>query len=450
MGLPALAVYFDAGSTRLLENRTPQTLLKALPAGLLHLLDTVAHEGDQAGLAVYVVGGFVRDMLLGRITADVDLVIEGDAIAFAQRLAKQYGGSIEPHADFGTATWTPIAEGSPPFIDLVTARRESYIRPGALPSVQPSSIEDDLHRRDFSINAMAIQLAPTFGTLLDPFGGANDLEAKLIRVLHPGSFNDDATRIFRAMRFEQRFDFHIAPDTLALIAPALPTLATISGERLRHELDLIFVEAEPERAMCRLEKLGILQAIYPGLKFDEWQESAFRALRTQSIPLIWSFDSLDSVARTELFWIIWGCRFADVSDFAHSLMLSAHLAGILLDTQRLISTVIHLSSDMLPSEVVSQLEGNEYSPLAMLVAWLATPDVPRREIIEHFAAQWRLVRQTLTGDDLKSRGLEPGPRFKVLLWELRRAWLDGVVSTPEQERAYLDQLLGKDAHDDRH
>ncbi len=419
-----------------MNNRIAQTLREALPTELLHLLDTLAQEGQRAGVAVYAVGGFVRDLLLSRPTADMDIVIEGDAIAFAHRLAKQYGGDVEAHSDFGTATWTATTEGYPPFIDLVTARRESYPKPGALPVVQPSSIEDDLRRRDFSINAMAIQLAPAFGMLLDPLGGESDLRAGVIRVLHTVSFNDDATRIFRAVRFEQRFNFNIAPETLALIPSALPTLAAISGERLSHELDLIFAEAEPERAMGRLDELGILQATYPGLKFDEWQESAFGAVRTQPTPAIWNPDS---VARTELFWIILGCRLTDVPDFARSMLMSAHLAGLLLEAQRLLKALPQLAGKRRPSEVVSLLEGNEYSPQATLVAWLVAPDAERREYVERFAAEWRLVRQTTTGDDLKALGLQPGPRFKVY----------GIVSSPEKERAYLGQLLGKDVHDDR-
>src|SRR5258708_40369947 len=160
--------------------------------------------------------------------------MEGSAIQFGGSVQHTYGGALNPYPPFGTATWTvnPLAAGAlpapPGHIDFVTARRESYPQPGALPVVEPSTIEDDLRRRDFTINALAIRLTPgPFGTLIDPFGGEHDLRSGLIRVLHDGSFRDDATRIFRAVPFEQRFDFQIAPETLPLIPTGFATLPPI-------------------------------------------------------------------------------------------------------------------------------------------------------------------------------------------------------------------------------
>ncbi len=245
------------------------------------LLDAVVGLADSRGLRAFLVGGTVRDLLLGRNSLDVDVAIEGDAVALAREVASATGARLAKTTAFGTAT---VVSGSF-HLDLVTTRSETYAHPGALPKVHPSTIDDDLVRRDFTINAMALQLngaAP--GKLLDPAGGEADLRAGLVRVIHDGSFRDDATRILRAARYEARFGFRLEEATADLLGRDLSYLDRISGTRIRQELQRTFQESEPERALLRLEKLGALAAIHPGLSFPEASAEAFPRLRKLGAP----------------------------------------------------------------------------------------------------------------------------------------------------------------------
>jgi tRNA nucleotidyltransferase (CCA-adding enzyme) len=213
------------------------------------------------GFVPYFVGGLVRDLLLGQSIVDLDMVIEGDAIALAERLSRRLGGRVIAHKRFGTAKWMlsngvwaqitdEVSERDelPPSIDFVTARTEFYSHPTALPQVEQSSIKQDLHRRDFTINTLAIRLDPDhWGELLDFYGGEEDLHEGIIRVLHSLSFIDDPTRILRAARLESRLGFRLDPRSEELIDDALPLLRRVSGDRIRHELELIFREDKPGR-----------------------------------------------------------------------------------------------------------------------------------------------------------------------------------------------------------
>src|SRR5262249_2529688 len=244
----------------------------ALPHDLLGLVRNAAAIAREMGYSTYLVGGFVRDLLIGQANLDLDIVVEGDAIALAERLAAQHGGRVHAHSRFGTAIWL-IDEDENTHLDFATARTEFYEYPSALPDVERSSIKLDLHRRDFTINALALCLDPErYGALLDPYGGELDLQRGIIRVLHNLSFIEDPTRILRAVRFEQRFGFTIEARTAQLIDDARNLLDKVSGQRLRHELDLIFSEAEPERALGRLQQLGVLEKIQSSLDVDGWLE----------------------------------------------------------------------------------------------------------------------------------------------------------------------------------
>ncbi|MCI0551044.1 MAG: tRNA nucleotidyltransferase, partial [Anaerolineae bacterium] len=275
----------------LLENS-----LDGLHLELLHLF---AYQAAALQMPLYLVGGVVRDMLLGRAVNDFDLVVEGDITAFAESILKKYGGKILVHSRFGTAKWIlnestfkrldfPVAR-FPDFelsFDLVSARSESYSRPGALPKVERSTIDNDLRRRDFTINAMALRLDGNhYGRLIDPLGGEADLEGGTIRVLHSKSLIDDPTRIYRAIRYEERYGFQIADDTLALLPDARPIIGELSAERIRHELDLILAEPNAASMLKRLAELDLLKPIHPALFYDELASArlanigSFRALR---------------------------------------------------------------------------------------------------------------------------------------------------------------------------
>ncbi|RME42156.1 MAG: CBS domain-containing protein, partial [Caldilineae bacterium] len=256
-------------------------LQEALPAPLLDLLREAGAEGARIGSSLYIVGGFVRDLLLRRPVLDIDLVVEGDAIALARAMQRKYGGRIRSHKRFGTANW--IIEGAIEGIDrldFVTARTEFYQHPTALPEVEQSSIKQDLHRRDFTINTLAIRLDPDgFGDLLDFYGGYRDLQNRLIRVLHSLSFVEDPTRILRAIRLEQRLGFHLGRRTLEHLQNALDLLPRVSADRIFAELAYTLQEEEPEKALLRLDALGVLRTIHPDLHAGDWFAGRCRLLR---------------------------------------------------------------------------------------------------------------------------------------------------------------------------
>jgi tRNA nucleotidyltransferase (CCA-adding enzyme) len=250
---------------------------KNLPEELVALMQRVATLAARRNQHLYLVGGVVRDLLLGVPNLDLDFVVEGDAIGLAKEFAEAVDGKLTVHPMFNTATvkldkWK---------VDFAMARTEIYAKPGALPTVKPGTLKTDLFRRDFTINAMAVCLNHEhYGELIDLYGGLDDLKNKLIRVLHEKSFSDDATRIWRAIRYEQRLGFRIEPDTLKLMKRDRKMLKTVGGYRLRHELELVLSEKEPEQILVRADKLGVLKQLYPSLKADKWLETKFREARS--------------------------------------------------------------------------------------------------------------------------------------------------------------------------
>ena len=237
-----------------------QAVQTSLDSGNLSLLEALRRRAESLSLAVYLVGGPLRDILLRIPIKDLDLVVEGDAPALARQLSEELGGRLLVHAQFGTAT---VTIGSSR-MDLVTARKEVYPRPAVLPEVSPGTIEDDLARRDFSINALALSLTEPLPSIRDPHDGVGDIGRGLIRVLHRRSFADDPTRILRAVRYEQRLGFRIEDETLSLAREALAQghMASVSGDRVRHELDRIFQEERPTLPLRRAMELGIFGS-YP-------------------------------------------------------------------------------------------------------------------------------------------------------------------------------------------
>jgi tRNA nucleotidyltransferase (CCA-adding enzyme) len=244
------------------------TLRRRLPRRIVRLLREAGELADRLDLGAYVAGGFVRDLLRGHPNFDLDLVVEGDGLKFARALAEGLQARVKVHKRFGTATVT-LSDGFK--LDIATARTEWYEYPAALPTVQPSSIREDLYRRDFTINTLAICLnGRSFWELLDLYGGQRDIKERIIRVLHSHSFIDDPTRIFRAIRFELRSGFRISDETLALIRGATrkAMIDRLSGRRLVAELRRLLSECEPRLAICRLAGLGLLRFIHPKLAWS--------------------------------------------------------------------------------------------------------------------------------------------------------------------------------------
>ncbi len=383
---------------------------------------------------VYLVGGTVRDILLGERGFDVDIAVEGDAIALARALAKALGGRVRPHDKFGTAV---VVYGEGERIDVVTARTEFYDAPAALPTVEHATIREDLFRRDFTINAMAVSLrGDDFGRLVDPFGGRRDLEAGTIRVLHNLSFIDDPTRIFRAVRYEARYGFTMEGQTQRLARGTIEMglVGDLSSARLRDELHDLLEERQAARAIVRLGELGADKAIHPHLVADEEAARLLERLRelreryAPEIPL-WRLG-LAALARRlspdEIYdWLArLKVRRRDAEQIAAAVTVGPRIAE-------------KLGADRhTPDEVVKLAE--PYAPDAPLYA-LALADADR---LHDYFRRLRDVHLEITGSDLAELGLEESPRVGEVLSELRRRKLNGELDGRESELAAARELIG--------
>jgi tRNA nucleotidyltransferase (CCA-adding enzyme) len=416
----------------------------------------IGRQAEEQNVAVYVVGGFVRDLLLGTPSMDFDLVVEGDAIRLARALTALAGGRTSSHHRFGTAKWRLNREnprllelcgeqGSPQDLpsglDFVTARTEFYAHPTALPSVERGSIKLDLHRRDFTINTLALRLdGRFFGQLLDHWGGRRDLEQGVIRVLHSLSFIDDPTRMLRAVRLEQRLGFTIDARTLELLLEALPLLARVSGERVRNELMLSFEEDRRAEILFRLHQLGLLVAIHPALTWDRWLSARFAEARAFTAPVSWRLST--PVEPEALLYGLWLHRLPEdqAEAVARRLNLPLDIQEPALEANRLGRELsAKLGADR-PSAAVARLEG--YQETTLVAAWLAMSGRrAARRLLENYLGVWRHVEPQADGNDLRAAGLQPGPDYRRILWALRAAWLDGEVSSRDEEQALLGKLL---------
>jgi tRNA nucleotidyltransferase (CCA-adding enzyme) len=399
-----------------------------LPQPLLELVKNISGQAAKQGQRVYLVGGIVRDLLLGDPSLrsgprfDLDLVVEGDAVKLAQQVAETSQAKLLAHHRFGTAklryeNFT---------LDLATARRETYARPGALPAVTPGTLKDDLLRRDFSINAMAISLAANnYGELVDPHQGKNDLEHRLIRILHPGSFSDDATRILRGVRYEQRLGFELETQTAQLLKRDIPMLDTISGDRIRHELELIFKEKQLELVIKRLAELGALHRINPSLKGDGWIAEKFDKVRRLKKP-----TQLPSLY---FCLVIYSFSEKDIEQFLARLNISAKLSRAMRDTLHLKTSLPLLDKPSLkPSEIYYLLR--EYEPVAIQANAIASDSSMLHRYLQLFLTKLRYVRTALNGEELKRLGIPAGPEMGQVLQILHKAKLDGEVSTRADEK----------------
>jgi tRNA nucleotidyltransferase (CCA-adding enzyme) len=427
-------------------------LEQALSDPVLNLVRCVSRTAHAMDVVPYFVGGLVRDLLLGQSIVDVDMVIEGDAIGLADRLVCALGGRVIAHQRFGTAKWllsngvwaqvTDRVSGQdklPPSIDFVTARTEFYTHPTALPQVAESSIKQDLHRRDFTINTLAIRLDPDhWGELLDFYGGEEDLERGVIRVLHSLSFIDDPTRILRAARLESRLGFDLDPRSEELIADALPLLKRVSGDRIRHELELMFREEEPERALCRLDQLGALARIHRGLRCGDWLKEKCRGLRERLEVHTWGLAPED-VLFVHLALLAYRLDEVGMVELSERLKVKRDDEEDLLLVVDLRQKLPELADANQTSRIYHLLQ--PYPARVMAVAWVASDSDRIQERLFRYQTEWRWVEPELTGEDLKSMGLRPGPLFGELLRTLRDARLNGEVSTAEEERALVKQRL---------
>jgi tRNA nucleotidyltransferase (CCA-adding enzyme) len=395
---------------------------KQLPGELVEFMQTAGLVASSQGQKLYLVGGVVRDLLLGRTNLDLDLVVDGDAVEVAGRLAEIIRGKLTVHLRFQTANlkWKKWSA------DLATARSETYTRPGALPTIEPGMLDTDLFRRDFTINTMVIELEPgRWGSLIDLYEGRNDLKKRLIRVLHENSFIDDATRIWRALRYEQRLDLKLEPDTLRLLKQNIAMLDTISGDRIRHELELVLKEELPEKVIRRADELGVLAKLRPSLKGDDWLSKKFEEARDSSSP---------NMPPVELYLALLTYRLSDkeIEEFIIKFRLRKSQAKALRDTGSLKSGLVPLAEPALtPSRIYQLLHG--HSQPALNAIYLACDLPVAKQNINLFLTKLRYIKPVLTGNDLQKMGIAPGPQMKEILDRLLHARLDGKVTDKKGE-----------------
>ena len=396
---------------------------------------------------LYLVGGVLRDWLLGRPGQELDLMLAGatlgDAIAFARALRDERGGELRTHERFGTAQWrTP--DGI--VVDFAQARREHYPRPGQLPRPEAGTAEEDLWRRDFSVNALALSLRPSaaFGRLLDPCGGGADLERRRLRALHAASFRDDPTRFLRGLRLAARLGLRWEAETARQAQAALPILARLSGSRLRAEFEQLFREPRPEDALTAPEAADLLPSLHPAFVSEPaLLRERFLRLRSAST----RFESLrDAPLAADPVAVGWrlltlGSAPAAVAFLAARFTLrKAERAGLTQAAELYAARQALADEGRPPAEVAAALQDSDEATRQAL--WVAGDGALRRQL-ERYESDWRGRLPALRGRDLRRLGLPPGPHYRELLAQLQIARWNGEVTSVEEERALLARLLAE-------
>lgn len=392
----------------------------------LDLLRRASEVAAEHRVGLYLVGGTVRDILSGTHPVDLDLVATGGTPEFATTLAEALGGEVVARSQFGTAK---LRAGGGVEIDLASSRKESYASPGALPEVEPGTIDDDLARRDFSINAIAVSLADeSWGELLDPFDGQTDLERGEVRVLHEGSFVDDATRILRALRYAHRADFRLEGGTERLLKRDLDRLDAISGDRLRHELSRMLREPKPAGVLRAAQKLGVLAAIHPALRVEPAVLARLEEVEAQSELRVLAV--LVAAASAE-----------ERGSVIGRLNMDGSWAGVVRDVGSVAAVVEQLGApDVWQSVVFDLLKRLDASAVEGYA--IATDDALVRGRLELYLTELRHMMTLLDGNDLIALGVPEGPEVGRLLDEILKARLEGLLSSREDEESYVRRSLG--------
>jgi len=418
-------------------------LVEQLPRKLVVLLRTVGEVAETQGQAAYAVGGFVRDLLLRSRNDDLDIVVEGDGIQLARRLAEQLGGKARMHEKFRTAT-VILPDGFR--LDIATARLEYYEYPAAMPTVELSSLKLDLFRRDFTINALAIQLNPQrFGRLIDYFNSQNDIKERRIRVLHNLSFVEDPSRIFRAIRFEQRLDFLIARHTERLLRNAvrMDLFGRFSGSRFFNEIKYILSEDDPLPALRRLADFDLFRFLWPDLRphpridrrFLHLMEQAHRALSWFKLLYLdepcrpWVVYLLVIMSRSHVRELMNFCSRFEVPERMRRLLLEQKVAADRVAQEMLERP--HIKT----SEVYWLFEGLTNEGLLYLMATARKRF--QQQAISRYVTTLRRERPLLDGEDLQAAGYPRGPAYRTMLNHLLETQLDGLVHSRDEALALL-------------
>jgi tRNA nucleotidyltransferase (CCA-adding enzyme) len=414
-----------------------------LPERLQCLLEEFGRVGDELGYSIYAIGGFVRDLLMRVENFDIDIVVEGDGIRFAETLERRVSCRIRTHKKFGTAIIL-FSDGLK--VDVATARLEIYDSPAALPTVERGSIRMDLYRRDFTMNTLAIQLNPkAFGEIIDFFGGMKDIKEKVIRVLHNLSFVEDPTRIFRAIRFEQRLGFQIGKHTQNLMKNSVKMgfLQRLSGGRVLSELIVILKEDNPISALNRMKDFDLLRFLHPNLKFDREVFDLFERIHhvTSWFDLLFLDVHYDRWL-IYFYGIIDGLKEEEIEEMAQRLSMNEKerkrtVEGKRLSDQSLLRFFSWINTGYSPkrSEIYAILD--PLSTETNLFMMAKTNQMATRRYISLYFTQLKDVKPLLKGADLIQMGVKPGPFIKKALDSLLKARLDEEVTTQQDEFEFI-------------
>jgi tRNA nucleotidyltransferase (CCA-adding enzyme) len=426
--------------TKLIEERLPERIQT--------ILRNLGKVADEMGYSAYAVGGFVRDLVMRVSNLDVDVVVEEGGISFARKVAQQFSCRLRVYKKFDTAVLT-FPEGTK--VDVATARLEYYDSPAALPTVELSSIKRDLYRRDFTINTLAIRLNKGhFGELIDFFGALQDIKEKTIRVLHSLSFVEDPTRIFRAIRFEQRLNFQLGKHTQSLIRNAVKAgfLEKLSGGRIFAEVLLILKENDPGPILQRLEEWGLLRIINPNLVFAQDRVILFEKIKNvlSWYRLLYLDDRYDQ-------WLIYflglldGLSVKRIDGIFHRLALRGKNRRRIVEARRSSQRALVALRQrkggrrrLRPSEVYDILE--PLPPEAKLFMMAKTEDEGIKKDISLYFTSLRNVKTALGGKDLIAMGFKPGPLFREIINNLLMARLDQKIKSKEDELAFVRRSYG--------
>ncbi len=416
---------------------------KKLPRELKKIISQVAKVSLETQMPAYLVGGCLRDLILAVKNLDLDIAIEGKGIIFAQRLAQKLKSTLKVHERFGTATLI-LTNGLK--VDITTTRQEKYPYSAALPVVSSGSLREDLKRRDFTINAMAISLAVGKDQgLIDPYGGQDDLILGRIRILHNLSFKDDPTRIFRAIRFCQRLDFKIEPKTLLLLKESISdgALDKVNPHRMRDELILILKEQNPFRPIKQLGDLGALSIISTKLKIGKSTQVLFKSIAKEIAWFVKNFP-----ARRQLdTWLVYFMGLLESLTLPEIKMIIYRLGLPKSEQKRVISyyqvrkkLIVSLSKKQVaPEQIFSLLEPLSYETIILLSA--VAPSKNFKKYLTDFFKIYNGMRICISGGDLGSLGVAPGPEYQKIFTKVLAAKLSGLVKNRQAELVLIKKLV---------
>lgn len=417
--------------------------LEKLPKEIQDLLCLAGDTASLRRMPVFLVGGFVRDLILGVKNLDLDIVVEGDGVIFAEDLAARLNARLIRHRRFGTAT---VIAGHHLKIDVVTARKETYPAPAALPVVEFGTLKDDLRRRDFTINAMAISINKAdFGSFLDSYNGKSDLKNKQIRILHELSFIDDPTRMLRAIRFEKRYDFKIEKNTLKCLRTAVKNkmLERVEPQRLRDELILILKEAFPIKQLKRIQELAGFAFVNKRLALLKKTSLLFNSVEKE---IKWFHEALSPRRKLDT-WLIYFIALIDSlgDEYVRSVckrfvFRKGEEKRILNFTRNKLKFISKLSrKNLKPSDIFKMLEPLSYEVILLVKAKHKNPILKKH--IEDFLEIYNGMRIYISGHDLQGLGVAPGPHYQKIFSKVLKSKLNGLVKTKQEELSLIQKLL---------